>query len=132
MGLDMRRWAGEKTLKAEDLKNKSRRVQIAVVRPAPEPSEKIKFPRPSLILETGEVVMLNPTSVFNLCVEFGDDSDRWIGQFIELHPKSGLVDNVSREWIEIEAIAPTTSTQKRKIDPESGGDRDDMNDSIPF
>ena len=33
MGINMRQWAGEKILKPEDVKNKPRREQIAVVRP---------------------------------------------------------------------------------------------------
>jgi hypothetical protein len=125
MGINMRQWAGEKILKPEDVKNKPRREQIAVVRP---PSESDKFPRPSLVCESGVIVRLSLTSVFNLCVEFGDDAGSWVGKFIECRYRSGLIDNKETEWLEIEALDATAPNQRRKIEPKS---KPDFNDSIP-
>lgn len=127
MGMSMRQW-GEQVLKAEDLKNGPRKEQIAVVRP---PNDSDKFPKPSVVCESGMVVRLNPTSVGNLMREFGDDSDGWIGKFIECRPMSGLIDNVHREWVEVGPIDAITPGQRRKAKPQPAAGGDDLNDSIP-
>ena len=78
--------------------------------------------------ESGVIVRLSLTSVFNLCVEFGDDAGSWVGKFIECRYRSGLIDNKETEWLEIEALDATAPNQRRKIEPKS---KPDFNDSIP-
>jgi hypothetical protein len=127
MGMSMRSWAGEDFLKPEDLRRGPRKEQIALVQP---PNDNDKFPKPRIVCESGKIIKLSPTSVGNLMREFGDDSDGWVGKFIECRVKDGLIDNKQTEWIEVEALEAITPNQRRKIEPpKSGGG---PNDEIPF
>jgi hypothetical protein len=130
MGLNMRQW-GERILKAEDLKNGPRKEQIALVRP---PSERDKFPKPVVVCESGLVVKLNPTSVGNLMAEFGHDADDWLGKFIECRRVSGMIDNVEREWIEVEPVEAITPGQRPKAKPTAAAKPGEpfVDDEVPF
>ena len=130
MGIDMRQW-GQQFLKPDDVKDKPRKEQIAVINP---PAENAKYPKPTAVFESGKLVQLNKTSVGALMREFGTDSDDWIGRFVECRYMRDLIDGKETEWINVEPIDAITPGQRRKLDPEpkAGGGRSDMDDDIPF
>ena len=97
------------------------------------------YGKPDMQLETGETLSLNVTNLVTLIKAFGDDSDLWAGQKIELHlgeteyqgkmvatvmvrPLSGVIDEAARRDI-IEA--------NNKIDGDKRTRNSDMNDDIP-
>ena len=75
--MDMRQW-GQQFLKPEELlKHGPLKEQIAVVKP---PADDDKYPKPTLVFESGKMVKVNKQSVGALMAEFGTDSIEWIGR----------------------------------------------------
>ena len=113
--ISSREWAGENWLRAKDLEGGPRREIIAVVKPPPPVSDKVKYPKPSIVCESGAVVSLNQGSVRNLRSMLGDDSDGWVGHQIVCRYASGLVGNVEREWVDVEPVGFVRPDQRRPI-----------------
>ena len=77
--MKMTKYAGAGFIKIDDVRAKPHREQIAVVK------EDDRFGKPVLVFESGKMVSLNKTSVGAHMNEFGEDSESWLSQFVEIY-----------------------------------------------
>jgi hypothetical protein len=119
-----RTYAGTKYLKPEDCRDQPLKEQIAVVKP---PAENAKYPKPSLIFESGKTVSLNQTSIGLLMNEFGIES--WIGKWVTLGAEMIDVFSGQTEAIIVRPLNGAASPSGKA--GRKSGDKD-LDDQIPF
>jgi hypothetical protein len=136
--MDMRTYAGTRFLKPEDVRDQSLKEQIAVVKP---PAENAKYPKPSLVFESGKMLGLNQTSIGHLMKEFGPESDSWVGKWVTVGAEmidvfSGQSECIIVRPLDVEISDPkqvngkvSFKSPKPKCEP---GDNKDIDDEIPF
>jgi hypothetical protein len=120
--VDMRPYRRAHFLKVDDFRGKSpREFKIGAVTIGE------KYGKPNLVFECGNQLSLNVSNVDTLCDAYGDDSETWVGQVVEL--KFGEVGGY--DVIIVRAVsklndheAAEAAAEKKKHNP--------LNDEIPF
>lgn len=132
---------GSRYIKLDDLHESGPlREQIAVVKEeAGKYGDKLV-----LVFESGKQLSLNTTSVGNLIRDIDQDTDNWIGHFVEVYAgevefQNGMAGAVLVRLVDGDtslkppiktSAAPTSPTPPRKKTANSR--RGDMDDEIPF
>jgi len=119
-------YRGSRFLKVDDFRDKpSRQFKIAEVVAG-------KYDRANLIFEDGKRVSLNAMNADTLCDAYGDDSETWIGQVVEL--SFGHAGN-----FDIIVVRPVSKPEHYGEAQEAAGHKaqaaprkPDMDDEIPF
>jgi hypothetical protein len=106
--MQMKKYAGEHFYKVADVKDGPVHERIAGVREG-------KFGKPDLIFESGSIISLNPTNVTVLVRAYGDESNDWIANEIELSLGEVEYQGAAQETVKVRPITPR-----------------DPSDSIPF
>jgi hypothetical protein len=140
----MTEYAGSNFLKVDTMKRRGTMVaQIAAV-------NKGKFDKPNIVFDTGEILSANKTVVGELIRLFGDESDDWIDNDIELYVGPVTYNGTTTDVILVRAVgeapapAPTTkpnsdvnttAAERRasalKGERKNTFNRNDMDDDIP-
>ncbi len=123
--MDARKFAGENYLKLADIPNgQGLEFEIAVIK------ENEKFGKLDLVSETGDHLGLNATNTRILMKNYGPDTDRWVGQTIEL--TRGIIQYQGKDQaaILIKPVSPPIDTgekvkAKKKL-------KDELDDQVPF
>ena len=112
MGLDMKQYSGRRFIKVDDVRAAPITDVIAGVTEG-------SFDKPDMVLESGDTLSLNKTNVATLRRAFGDDSDAWVGEHVELYLGK----------IKYQGSAKDAVLVKAALAPAGAGDQ---SDEIPF
>ena len=106
----MKKYAGSRFLRLDDVVDQPRREKIAAV------VDEGTYGKPILKFESGAQFSCNATNVGTLIAEFGEDSNDWLGGEIELYHGQVKFKGSSQDSVLIRA-------PKKAVD---------LNDEIPF
>jgi hypothetical protein len=99
--MQMKKYAGEHFYKVADVKDGPVHERIAGVREG-------KFGKPDLIFESGSIISLNPTNVTVLVRAYGDESNDWIANEVELSLGEVEYQGATQETVKVRPITPPT------------------------
>jgi hypothetical protein len=118
MKLKMTEYSGSAFVKMSDLLDGPERKTIANV-------EIGQYGRPVLTFTDGSRFTVNITNNKVLVRAFGDDSEAWVGQTIELYAGKAKYQGSETDSVCVRPLSPVT--RKSRSDSESG-----ISDDIPF
>ncbi len=124
--MDMSRYSSSLFLKVDDVRDKPRRAVITQVEPDG------KFDKPNLRFSDGTLLSCNGTNCANLIKAYGDESDDWLNQEIELFVGQVQFNGKTQESVLVKPISPPRQKKARKRKPDDFAAADDMDDEIPF
>jgi hypothetical protein len=128
MGIDLKKYIKGRFYSLDEVFEKPAHEQIAVVKDG-------QYNKPVLVFESGRQAGLNQISLGMLMRELGDDTDAWIGHWVELG--KGETKDQNGNMIDCLTVWPETAklTEKKTAPPTTSKVRKasaDMNDDIPF
>jgi hypothetical protein len=91
------------------------------------------FDKPVLTFSNGMKFSLNKTNVGTLIEAWGDESDDWIGEKVELYAGTIRFKNEDQPAVLVQALARAAGEKKVKPPkPTKDGPSSDINDVIPY
>ena len=102
--MDMRKYAGSRFLKLEDVIRRPRVEKILDVAEG-------KFGKPDIKFESGNQLSANATNVKALIKAYGDDDRDWIGCEVELYAGQTDYQGGKKDSILVRPISPTLSQE---------------------
>lgn len=118
--MDMKKYAGSRFLKFEDVKDAPRVETIA------EAIEG-RFEKANLIFESGDKFSLNKTNCRTLVRAFGENSCDWIGRKVELVAGEIEYQGAKKDSVLIRPVPPQKNSTPITTKAEPG-----LDDQIPF
>jgi len=119
--MNMREFAGSAFITVETLRDGPREEVIESVATG-------KYDKPVATFESGDQFSLNKTNTRTLINAYGEDSQDWIGNTVELFLGTATYNNEDRESVVVRPISPSKPIEARA----PNWVKNDMNDDIPF
>jgi hypothetical protein len=124
--MDMSRFAGVEFIRFDSVRNGPLRKKIAKFGIGK------RFDKPQITFTDDSVLSLSATNVRTLIGSYGKDGRGWVGVEVELFAGTTRFEGTTRDSVLIRPISPPRAANE-PLPPEPGsGDRDDMDDEIPY
>jgi len=121
----MRKYAGEKFIKVDDVRDGALHPTIAFVKEG-------RY-GPEAVFEDGGIFNLNQTNIRKLIEAYGPNSDDWVGKKVALELGSTMYDGALKPTVVVTPESPPLAPEQRTETPAARSAKNTaFDDEIPF